>query len=286
MTDHLGHNGVLHERVIEWQLFGNGHRAYNPALMCFHSPDTLSPFAKGGLNAYAFCLRDPINAVDPSGQFPMGLLLAGAAVAGAMAAVAASTEDKDVRAVYATVSAMAFIAAPLIAFMPVGGTSLARQAGALLRPGLKGFSTGVFPTPLRSAPIAKSYTPRTSDPTTALMPAPLSRASSFKLNYGRLNDRRNTEYNVVDIDPYPSFHLDELKAGARSSIRSTNNAQSPPSAMRRSNSLTTPRQSEGLLRVSPARSSWSAGDTRGKGGQAKHPLGMTIQEIRRRESTA
>ncbi|MFC9753074.1 RHS repeat-associated core domain-containing protein [Streptomyces sp. NPDC056921] len=34
----------------------------------FHSPDSLSPFGDAGLNAYAYCLGDPINRVDPTGH--------------------------------------------------------------------------------------------------------------------------------------------------------------------------------------------------------------------------
>ena len=49
-------------------LLGNGHRLYNEGLMRFHSADRLSPFGKGGLNAYAYCGNDPINRTDPSGR--------------------------------------------------------------------------------------------------------------------------------------------------------------------------------------------------------------------------
>ncbi|KPZ22499.1 RHS repeat-associated core domain-containing protein, partial [Pseudomonas syringae group genomosp. 3] len=31
-------------------------------------PDSLSPFGKGGLNAYAYCAGDPVNRSDPSGH--------------------------------------------------------------------------------------------------------------------------------------------------------------------------------------------------------------------------
>ncbi|WP_349974844.1 RHS repeat-associated core domain-containing protein [Pseudomonas sp. WHRI 8519] len=49
-------------------LLGNGHRLYDQRLMRFTRPDGLSPFGKGGLNAYAYCVNDPINKSDPTGQ--------------------------------------------------------------------------------------------------------------------------------------------------------------------------------------------------------------------------
>lgn len=63
-----GFNGEQPDPVTGHYLLGNGHRAYSPSLMRFNSPDSLSPFGDGGLNAYAYCLGDPINRVDPSGR--------------------------------------------------------------------------------------------------------------------------------------------------------------------------------------------------------------------------
>jgi RHS repeat-associated protein len=64
----LGFNGQLRETTIGWYLLGNGYRAYNPRLMRFHSPDHWSPFGGGGLNAYMYCVGDPVNRVDPTGH--------------------------------------------------------------------------------------------------------------------------------------------------------------------------------------------------------------------------
>lgn len=64
----LGFNGELREAQIGWYLLGNGYRAYNPRLMRFHSPDSWSPFGRGGLNAYMYCVGDPVNFSDPTGH--------------------------------------------------------------------------------------------------------------------------------------------------------------------------------------------------------------------------
>ncbi|WP_338010005.1 RHS repeat-associated core domain-containing protein, partial [Pseudomonas sp. GM60] len=39
-------------------------------LMRFNGPDSFSPFGRGGLNTYAYCLGDPINLSDPNGTIP------------------------------------------------------------------------------------------------------------------------------------------------------------------------------------------------------------------------
>jgi RHS repeat-associated protein len=43
----LGFNGEAHDPLTGHYLLGNGHRAYNPVLMRFNSPDTLSLFVPG-----------------------------------------------------------------------------------------------------------------------------------------------------------------------------------------------------------------------------------------------
>jgi RHS repeat-associated protein len=67
----LGFNGERPDPLTGHYLLGNGYRAFNPVLMRFNSPDSFSPFGKGGLNAYAYCLGDPVNGSDRSGRVPI-----------------------------------------------------------------------------------------------------------------------------------------------------------------------------------------------------------------------
>ncbi|MEJ8865580.1 RHS repeat-associated core domain-containing protein [Pseudomonas jessenii] len=71
LTSLLGFNSERRDPVTGHYLLGNGYRAFNPVLMRFNSPDSLSPFGKGGVNAYVYCLGDPVNLIDPKGEFPM-----------------------------------------------------------------------------------------------------------------------------------------------------------------------------------------------------------------------
>ena len=64
----LGFNGERPDPVTGHYLLGNGYRAFNPVLMRFNSPDSLSPFGEGGLNAYGYCGGDSINRSDPTGH--------------------------------------------------------------------------------------------------------------------------------------------------------------------------------------------------------------------------
>ncbi|OBS39847.1 RHS repeat-associated core domain-containing protein [Pseudomonas syringae] len=75
LTSWLGFNGERRDSVTGHYLLGNGYRAYNPVLMRFNSPDSLSPFDEGGLNAYGYCGGDPVGVVDPSGHMPFSILI-------------------------------------------------------------------------------------------------------------------------------------------------------------------------------------------------------------------
>jgi RHS repeat-associated protein len=83
----LGYNGEYTDPVTGDYHLGNGYRAFSPTVMRFTAPDSWAPFGSGGLNTYAYCSGNPINASDPSGHMAkwldytlMGLAIAGAAV--------------------------------------------------------------------------------------------------------------------------------------------------------------------------------------------------------------
>lgn len=65
----LAFNGQRLDLIAEGYLLGNGYRLFSPALRRFCSPDSLSPFGRGGLNNYVYCAGDPLNRTDPSGHF-------------------------------------------------------------------------------------------------------------------------------------------------------------------------------------------------------------------------
>ncbi|ATV15809.1 Rhs family protein [Pseudomonas avellanae] len=69
-----GFTGERVDPLTGHYLLGSGYRAFNPVLMRFNSPDSLSPFGEGGVNAYAYCEGDPVNRVDTSGHLPKFLL--------------------------------------------------------------------------------------------------------------------------------------------------------------------------------------------------------------------
>lgn len=63
-----GFNGELIDRALGAYQLGLGYRTYSPGLMRFQSPDSLSPFGKGGINCYIYCGGDPVNYTDPTGH--------------------------------------------------------------------------------------------------------------------------------------------------------------------------------------------------------------------------
>lgn len=70
----IGYAGYYLDAFSGHYILGNGYRSYGPGLMRVLSPDHLSPFGRGGLNAYGYCAGDPVNYIDPDGHAPVTLL--------------------------------------------------------------------------------------------------------------------------------------------------------------------------------------------------------------------
>lgn len=148
----LGFNGQCRERPTGWYHLGNGYRVYNPVLMRFHSPDQLSPFGKGGLNAYVYCSGSPVNRVDPTGESWLSLLgnavssvlntiFAGAAINRSAAAIVAGKPQSILTRIGNTMSfwggatgvpsRAVGIPAAMVAPMPGTGMSLGSNLGVI-----------------------------------------------------------------------------------------------------------------------------------------------------------
>lgn len=74
-TSQPRHKGMLQEPHVGLYLCGHGYRAYLPSLTRFIQPDANSPFNRGGLNAYSYCLADPTNRSDENGRWSVRRLL-------------------------------------------------------------------------------------------------------------------------------------------------------------------------------------------------------------------
>lgn len=85
LTSLPGFNGELADPLTGHYLLGNGYRAYSPILMRFNSPDSLSPFGEGGLNAYGYCAGDPVNRSDSSGHDWLDTVLSAAYITAGLA---------------------------------------------------------------------------------------------------------------------------------------------------------------------------------------------------------
>ena len=65
----VGYSGYLYDALAANYILGNGYRSYSPGMMRFLSPDSMSPFGRGGRNAYAYCAGNPVGRIDPDGRF-------------------------------------------------------------------------------------------------------------------------------------------------------------------------------------------------------------------------
>ncbi|MGI3428422.1 RHS repeat-associated core domain-containing protein [Providencia stuartii] len=84
---YVAFNGERKDPLTGVYHLGNGYRAYNPTIMRFNCPDSLSPFGEGGINPYVYCNGDPINYTDPTGRAPA------AAITGILANLASASAN-------------------------------------------------------------------------------------------------------------------------------------------------------------------------------------------------
>lgn len=65
-----GYNGEFSDSTIDAYILGAGYRCYSPSLLRFITPDSPfnSPFGAAGINPYTYCIGDPVNNADPTGQ--------------------------------------------------------------------------------------------------------------------------------------------------------------------------------------------------------------------------
>lgn len=146
----LGFNGERPDPVTGHYLLGNGYRAYNPVLLRFNSPDSWSPFGKGGLNPYGYCAGDPVNRRDPTGHalwtdlLALGLSSASLVAAGANFLPSPGFLEalRPVRAGKVTVSAVARLIATPSAFIgaALSVTTIAVRIADPESPHLKGLA--------------------------------------------------------------------------------------------------------------------------------------------------
>lgn len=134
-----GMAGAQIDPVTGWYFLGNGERIFNPILMRFHSPDSWSPFGKGGINPYIYSLGDPINRMDPTGHMSVGsiigitltsisLLLAIISLGAAIPAVAASSTLLAAMAVDSVIAGIAVAAGAIGDVLSIASIAIAEKA--------------------------------------------------------------------------------------------------------------------------------------------------------------
>ncbi|CAI1564307.1 RHS repeat-associated core domain [Serratia quinivorans] len=140
-----GFNGERCDPLTGTTHLGNGYRAYNPTLIRFHCPDSMSPFGAGGINPYAYCAGDPINRSDPSGHMSaqagvgIGLGVLGLALGAASFGVSIAAKVAVVASVAAISTGIASIATENS--NPEASAALGWASMGL---GIAGAATGIF----------------------------------------------------------------------------------------------------------------------------------------------
>lgn len=134
-----GFNGERCDPVSGSYHLGNGYRAYNPVLMRFNCPDSLSPFGEGGINPYAYCAGDPVNFTDPSGHMSAGAGAAiGLGIAGIIAAAFTAGISLYVASVVGSLTASTAVFSATVAtssvsvsFLVIGGAAAISDMAAI-----------------------------------------------------------------------------------------------------------------------------------------------------------
>jgi len=68
----MGFNGEFILDNMHLYLLGQGHRGFSTEMRRFIGPDNAeSPFARGGVNAFAYCVNDPVNRKDETGMWAL-----------------------------------------------------------------------------------------------------------------------------------------------------------------------------------------------------------------------
>lgn len=143
----LGFCGQRRDPLTGNYPLGNGHRFYSPTLMRFMSPDSLSPFDRGGVNAYAYCGGDPVNRIDPGAQFWQRLLGALSGTVTGLGAIARTARNEVSRLQHQSNPALPYTPTPLfnrvsnVAFL---ATSVAGVSGNMLEGATRGWASDVL----------------------------------------------------------------------------------------------------------------------------------------------
>ncbi|QSR71957.1 RHS repeat-associated core domain-containing protein [Aeromonas jandaei] len=88
-------NGMHKDAILKMAHLGNGYRLYNQLIFRFNCHDSESPFGGGGVNAYVYCIGDPLNFTDPTGHVAVALV-GGVLGAAGMAGFAITTGIREV----------------------------------------------------------------------------------------------------------------------------------------------------------------------------------------------
>lgn len=130
-------NGETPDPITGHYLLGNGYRAFNPTTMRFNSPDNASPFAAGGLNAYAYCLGDPVNRSDPTGHFPTEIIKM-------LSKTINNTDALRIPVLHDLVSISAAATSALSAFKAINSETLVEGSKWAILSGASGFASVHF----------------------------------------------------------------------------------------------------------------------------------------------